>query len=137
MKTDFLPWLSKYELGISEIDNQHKKLVKLINELYEAFMKNQHIEKTEEVINELVKYTEYHFGAEEKYQRIFEYPDIDAHVEKHNAFIQKIKDFQRDYQQNPNYLTFKIVNFLKEWLRDHILIEDQKYADLFKKNGLA
>ncbi|RLD63501.1 MAG: hemerythrin [Bacteroidetes bacterium] len=132
----FVLWNEKYNTGIKEIDDQHKVLVKILNRLYESFVDRTTNEKLKEVIQEMSKYTEYHFGAEEKYFKEFNYPNTDEHVAEHQSFVEKIKVFQKDMEEGKVSVTFQLMNFLRSWLIEHINGTDKKYISLFKEKGL-
>ena len=132
----FFPWKPEYSVKIQEIDEQHKKIIDMLNRLYTAFMNKEHDQQIGKIIEELEEYTVYHFGTEEKYFYRYGFPETKEHMLKHINFTDKIKTFKEDYKQNNSSLTFQVVNFLKDWLNHHILIEDQKYVELFTKNGL-
>lgn len=132
----FVLWNEKYNTGIKEIDDQHKVLVKILNRLYESFIDRTTNEKLKEVIQEMSKYTEYHFGVEEKYFKEFNYPNTDEHVAEHQSFIEKIKVFQEDMEEGKVSVTFQLMNFLRSWLIEHINGTDKKYISLFKEKGL-
>ena len=108
----------------------------MLNRLYSAFMNKEHQQQIGKIIEELEEYTDYHFSTEEKYFYRYRFPETKEHMLKHVNFTDKIKTFKEDYKQNNTSLTFQVVNFLKDWLNHHILVEDQKYVALFTQNGL-
>lgn len=136
MKTVFFPWRKEYELGIKEIDKQHRSLVDIINELYDAFIENKHKQKLAAIIQELNDYVDVHFSTEEKYFEKFGYSGKDEHIQEHNTFRQKVNEFQKEHSKGKASLTFQILNFLRDWLSEHILGTDQQYKALFHENGL-
>jgi hemerythrin-like metal-binding protein len=136
MNKDFFLWKPAYSVDIVEIDNQHKKIIEMLNELYSAFInkeQNQHIEK---IIQQLEEYTIYHFGTEEKYFFLYDYKHRREHLSEHESFKSKIKYFREEFERNNSMQTFTLIKFLKEWLNNHILVEDKKYSQCFKENGL-
>ena len=132
----FVLWNEKYNTGIKEIDNQHKNLVKILNELYESFIDRTTNEKLKKVVKEMTSYTEYHFGFEEKYFKEFNYNNAIEHIAEHQIFVQKVKTFQEDMEQGKVSVTFQLMNFLRSWLIGHINGTDKKYISLFKEKGL-
>ncbi len=132
----FVLWNEKYNTGINEIDNQHKKLVNILNQLYESFVDRTTNEKLKEVIQEMKDYTEYHFGVEEKYFKEFNYTDADKHISEHQTFIRKVATFKDDMELGKVSVTFQLMNFLRAWLLRHINGTDKKYISLFKEKGL-
>ncbi len=132
----FILWNEKYNTGIQEIDDQHKKLIKILNSLYESFVDRTTNEKLKEVVQEMAKYTEYHFGVEEKYFKEFNYSAADEHIAEHQTFVQNVKTFQEDMEQGKVSVTFQLMNFLRSWLIEHINGTDRRYISLFKEKGL-
>ena len=129
-----LDWKNEYSLGIQEIDNQHIKLIELINRLYDAFIKRKQAEEVLKVIKELSDYTEEHFSTEEVYFRRFNYAETTEHIKEHHFFIQKVKEFQAQAKENPGRYVFNIITFLQNWIVNHITVTDKKYIECFKRN---
>lgn len=132
----FILWSEKYNTGINIIDEQHKKLIAILNSLYESFVDRTTNEKIKEIVKEMADYTEYHFGVEEKYFKEFNYEDMEEHLAQHRYFVDQVKEFQRDMESGKVSVTFKLMNFLRSWLIEHINGTDRKYIALFKENGL-
>jgi len=127
----FFPWKNMYSLKIHEIDEQHKVLVKFINELYVSVSKKQDTEKSREIITKMSEYALFHFATEEAYFKKVNYDKSEEHILQHQSFIKKVSEFKEISDKN-HPLTFRLVQYLKIWLTDHILIEDKKYVALFK-----
>jgi len=133
--SDFIPWTSEFETGITIIDDQHKVLVKLINQLYNDFG-SANRGGMKKVIKELTNYTEYHFTCEEDIFRKINYDDALKHSEQHHQFVKKVVDFQSDYEKGSAVMSMDIIEFLKKWLLTHILKVDMQYVEEFKRNGI-
>jgi hemerythrin len=133
----FFNWNQAYSVGIVEIDIQHKKLFDLINKLYEAMQVGQGSKQIGNVVAELIAYAGTHFSVEEKYMATHKYPDLGKHKAVHDAFVQKVLEFQRQYLSGKMAMSIDILNFLKDWLVTHIQVEDQKYAPYLKNKGMA
>ncbi|MBN2773672.1 MAG: hemerythrin family protein [Prolixibacteraceae bacterium] len=134
--TEFFKWTDQLSVGIQEIDNQHKKLVGLLNGLYQAFMNRQHVEVVGKIIDEMAAYAAYHFETEEKYFALFRYAESSAHIQEHLEFKQKVDEFILKFKKNNGALTYEVMNYLRKWLNNHIMISDKKYTGCFKENGL-
>jgi len=135
-KTELISWGPKYYIGLSTIDNQHKVLVDLINKTYQHYGSDGNKKKLKEVLNELIEYTKFHFGEEEKYFKQFGFTDIEAHKAKHEQFVNKMKHFAEDINAGDTTVSFDIIDFLKNWLIQHILKSDVQYVPLFKQHGV-
>ena len=136
MPVTFFKWNDSLSLKIPEIDEQHKKLVDIINLLYEAFMDQTANERIPEIIHELNQYADYHFTTEEKYFDRFNYEQTEVHKKEHEKYIDKMKEFEEKYNRNPKALTYEMMNFLRNWWQDHIQGSDRDYQSCFKENGL-
>ena len=126
-------WNDDYSVGIDEIDDQHKKIFSMLNNLYDAFMLNKHHEMINDIINEMVDYSIYHFKTEEKYFEKFQYTDRVDHIFEHKQFIEAANNFKK---KSNSTITFKVINFLTDWLKNHVMVSDKGYVKCFKDNGL-
>lgn len=132
----FFRWTDKMSVKSEEIDQQHKQLVNIINELYQAFMDREHKEKIGSVISQLADYTKYHFNTEENYFTSFNYSDREKHIKEHQDFRKKVDEFIKKYHDNSGSLTYDVMNFLRNWLKNHIMETDPKYIECFNQNGV-
>lgn len=135
-KKVLIEWGPKFKLGVKAIDDQHKVLVDLINELYANFGSAKNKKATQHVLDELINYTVYHFGFEEDMFAKIKFKDSENHIIQHQKFVEKAQKFREDFTNGNAVLSFEIVDFLKNWLLNHILKIDAKYVQDFKKFGL-
>lgn len=132
----FFRWTDTMSVNSVEIDNQHKVLVGLLNEMYQAFMDKAHKEKVGEIIHQMASYAGHHFETEERYFAEFGYSGAEKHVREHQQFREKVDEFVSKYQKNSAALTYDVMNFLRNWLNNHILDTDRKYMECFRENGV-
>ena len=133
---ELLSWNENYSLGIQEIDNQHKQLIELVNELYTAMMTKKTKDSLQKVLEGLVNYTINHFNTEETYFRKFNYSSTIAHVEEHQLFVAKVLEFQNSFNEGKTTVSMEILSFLRDWIVQHILGSDRQFISLFIQNGL-
>ena len=131
-----IEWTADFSVGVEEIDNQHKQLVKMINELHKAMINGEGSKRIEKIISGLAEYTIYHFGTEEKYFDKFGYPETDSHKQTHVDFVKKVSIFKSEFENKEVMLTIDVLDFLSTWLREHILGDDMDYSDFFISKGL-
>lgn len=136
MSKNFVLWEDEYSVKLDEIDNQHKKLISILNELYTAYMEKKHQSIIKDILAKMTNYTINHFATEEKYFKKFNYFDAEKHIEEHKVFVDQVSEFQEKYKQNSKALTFEIILFLQDWITKHIIGSDKKYIDCFLKNGV-
>lgn len=129
---EFFKWDDKYLVGIQEIDNQHKVIFDILNQAYDAFMKNEHEQKLDEIINRLFEYTDYHFSTEEKYFKQNPDETITEHRNQHNLFIDKIQSFKEQYKKDRKGVYYLIIKFIKDWFVNHINATDRNYFSKLK-----
>jgi hemerythrin len=136
MTTQKLEWQNEYSVGVEEIDNQHKKLFTTINDLIDAIDTRQAKEKLEAIIMDIVNYKMTHFDTEEKYFRKFNYDGAEEHIAKHREFNDNLEKLKTQYPELNIEFAFALVDFLEDWLIEHLITFDQKYVPCFRKNGL-
>jgi len=126
-------WKPSYETGIPEIDHDHRQLVGIINELYEAMKQGHGYELVNNTIDRLLDYVARHFQNEESFMRVNRYPKLEEHEEKHRGFQATIMemDLQRRLGNSPS--TIQLMTFLCEWLRDHVTTVDKELGSYLKK----
>ena len=138
-----IAWDDSISLNIGEIDNQHKQLVKIINELFDAMKDARGFDVLEDILRRLIDYTEYHFSTEERYFDQFQYIESEPHKEEHRFLIKQVNEFKKAFEEglmkrdgSDRVLTVDLWNLLKSWLIDHIQVSDQKFASLFREKGI-
>lgn len=131
-----MKWNDSFSVGVAEIDLQHQKLVAMINELNEAMLQAKGKMALTKILNELVGYTVNHFGTEEKYFDLYQYPYTIRHKKEHQAFVEKVGAFKKDFESDKLGLSLEVMHFLSDWLQTHIKGSDKKYGPFFNKKGL-
>ena len=124
---------------IKDIDEQHRQLIELINELEIQIKTGRTFYLIEKILNELKKYAIYHFATEEELFRKFNYPEADGHIIEHKQFVDTINMFDEDYLtggESKIVLLRGIYSFLFEWIFNHIKVSDKKYARFIKDIGV-
>lgn len=131
-----IAWNEKLAVNIKQIDDEHKHLVALINELHDAMVQGKGREVMGEVLTNLVEYTQTHFAHEEHWMSTYGYLGYVRHKNEHDALTKQVLDLQRQYLQGQAVLTMDVMNFLRDWLNDHIMGSDQKYAPYLRSKGV-
>jgi len=126
-------WDDSYKTGEESIDEQHKKLVDLLNQLDESLNIGGDPHIVINLLDELVEYTKFHFKDEEKFMTGHEYneKDYQDHLLVHQQFIDQINEAQKTCLADPEHITDELLDFLVQWLINHILLTDkQMVADI-------
>ncbi len=132
-----IQWSEKLAVGIAEIDNQHQRLIALINELSEIEHDQQkEMQAVEKALDELVSYTLYHFGTEERLMEDYVYADEETHLRGHEQFLETITQMVENFSENEAVTAQQIINYLSVWLNQHILRTDKALAAYLLKRGV-
>lgn len=132
----FFVWTESMSVGVEEFNNHHKKLIELINKLFDAMSEGQGKAVIGDILQELLKYTEYHFSAEEAKMKELGYPAYPGHQAEHQKFVEEATRLYRKYQGGDLFLSVDTLNFLKDWLNKHILQTDMAYKPFFTNKGI-
>ncbi|MCB1196302.1 bacteriohemerythrin [bacterium] len=122
-----ISWDPSYDVSHDDMNDQHKVLFRLINDLAIARKKKDRNEMLV-VVRELINYTEYHFGDEEKLMKKHKFPEYEAHKKIHKGFVDKIKQVETDIKENKKDVDDSLIQFLNDWLVKHIKGQDVKYG---------
>ena len=132
----FVAWKDDLSVGIESIDDDHKKLLTLINNLETAvhYPTGEAFER--QALQELVDYTKYHFEREEKMMRETGYTDYEPHKQQHDAMIARVGGFMEAYEKDREGTVEELAEFLKDWLLKHIAGTDQKYSGHLQSHNI-
>lgn len=132
-----MQWNVNYSVNIKEIDEQHKRLIDLINDLHDAMKIGQGKDAMGNVLNELADYTLYHFGTEEKLFERYKYLELPEHKKQHDDLTKQVLDLKAKLDKGQSLVTVEIMGFLKDWLNNHILKSDKKYGAFLNGKGVS
>ena len=133
---NFVSWNESYSVGIQAIDDEHKKLLMLINNLQTSVLYPTGEAFERQALSELVDYTKYHFSREEKLMREHDYPDYEPHKRQHEEMIAKVTNYMTSYERDREATIDELTGFLKSWLINHIAGTDQKYSGFLREKGV-
>jgi hemerythrin-like metal-binding protein len=129
----------KYFTGIDKIDNQHLKIVELMNKLYDDIILKANDKNVDESIIDLKLYAIFHFSTEENLFKKHHYTgaECEDHLKKHEEFSDKIAQFLSDSSSTKIEIGYRLLEYLKAWLTAHILSTDMIFANHLKKIGIT
>jgi hemerythrin len=119
----------EYKIGVENIDKQHKKLFELADKAYMLLKDDFSVDKYDKIVNllsELKEYTIFHFKSEEEYMESINYKRLFTQKIEHDNFIKALENIDYnalDSEQDESLV--KILNFLNDWLVEHILKTDK------------
>ncbi len=130
-------WSEDLSVGISSFDNQHKKLIELYNTFHDSVVKKEGKEKIMMVIKGLKDYTVYHFKDEEKWMKLYHFRDYESHKLDHEKFVNAVLDLEKRYNNGRMILSIEIINFIRDWITNHILNIDKQYTEFLTHHGVV
>ncbi|MBF0351471.1 MAG: hemerythrin family protein [SAR324 cluster bacterium] len=132
-----LTWSEAFSVKINSIDEQHKKLINMINGLHDAMQLGDSKKVIEKILEGLAVYTVKHFGYEEELFRKYGYPQSEQHIREHQALVNQVVALQKRLSTEESFmLGVEILEFLKNWLINHIQGSDMKYSAFLVEKGV-
>lgn len=130
-------WSSRLVLGVDAVDEDHKRLVGILNNCYRALMLNNHDHELAGIVNELRDYTYYHFETERMLMLQHGYSEAATHIEAHEEFSAAIQDFKNRFQAGESFIALDVLTYLNEWLVTHIKNNDREFVSFLKAKEAA
>lgn len=130
-----ISWQDNLSVGVEKFDKQHKELINITNELHDAMLSGKTKEIIGEVLHRLTNYTVTHFADEEKMMLAHNYPGYQAHKTAHETLVKQVKEVIQKHESGLP-INMEVMQFLKEWLRKHIMGEDKAYGSFFNSKGI-
>lgn len=131
-----LVWEEKYSVGIKEVDQQHKRLIQMISDLQEALVAERGQQALSDIVGRMLAYAAHHFSAEELLMEQHGYALYAEHKREHETFTTKAQELRQRVDGRGFVLSLEVLRFLRDWLMNHILVNDKKYAPLLISKGL-
>ena len=122
-----------FEIGIAELDAQHKRLHGLLERLREAVGKHYGY-ATNAILDELAIETRIHFAVEESLMRMLSFPDVESHVAEHEDLRNQLEKFRKRAQDFE--VADDLAAFIQQWLNDHVDRFDREFVDHFLRAGV-
>ncbi|MCL5063036.1 MAG: bacteriohemerythrin [Nitrospiraceae bacterium] len=132
-----MSWSDNLSVNIKEIDEQHKKLVGMVNDLHDAMKMGKGNDVTGKILTGLIQYVGTHFATEERLMKTHNYPDFVKHKAEHDNLTKKAIELQKQHQEGKSVLTIELMSFLKDWLSNHIMGRDKAYSPFFNGKGIS
>lgn len=131
--TELFKWSDDYSVNIPAIDEQHKVLVGLVNQLHVAIIEHRGTAAAREVLERLSDYTHSHFQLEERLMVVSHYPELEAHRQQHKYLIDQLQNLQDRLHHENKPIAFELLYVLKQWLAQHIGDSDKRFGAHFVK----
>lgn len=131
----FFQWNKELETNIQFVDDDHRKLVDMVNTLHQAMKDEEGSTKVAAIIDGFVSYAETHFSREINMLREHGYPDVNNHGNKHDLLVNELKTLASRYTQGEFTVVMDLLALAKDWLVGHIMHTDMLYVDHVKQRG--
>jgi hemerythrin len=133
---EVVTWSDSYSVGINLIDEQHKGLLDLVNDLFNHSTgnRNEELFYFKEVIQTVVEYIKTHLSTEEKLLAAVKFPDYTIHKKVHDEFTLEVIKSAKNFESGKRLVLEKFAYYLKDWILTHIAVMDKKYVPYFKKD---
>jgi hemerythrin len=131
--SELFKWSDDYSVNIQTIDEQHKMLIELINQLHVAIIEHHGKATAGEVLERLSEYTHNHFMLEERLMSLSHYPEFEAHRQQHQEMSDQLQTLQHKFHDENKPIAFELLYVLKKWLLQHINESDKHFGVHFVK----
>jgi hemerythrin len=131
----FIEWKDSYNIGVKEIDNQHRGLFDIISKLFNSRLYEPDGKYFYLTLNKFVEYAQVHFSTEERYMQKAQYPKFAEHKNEHDLFIEQVSGLVQDVENKEPDIENKTLQFLKGWYLAHILGTDRDLEKALQMKG--
>jgi len=136
IRSKLITWSPSYSVGIKIIDDQHKELFKLVNEMYNHIAGNVESERIyfKNIIQRTIEHIRVNFATEEKILLVTKFPNFLEHKSAHESFILTLIGNMKDVENGKKINITAFTHFLRDWILTHIAIMDRQDFDLLRKS---
>lgn len=125
----YFKWTEDLAVGNTFIDNDHQKLIEMVNRLHTLMQEGKGKEVLGKVLTNLITYTKEHFRREEDLMRNIRYAGFAAHREEHEKLLKQVLELHEKFENGTATLSVQVLHMLKDWLLNHIGKSDQELAN--------
>lgn len=129
----YFEWADDMEIDRGPIDDDHKNLVRLVNELHTATSAGRGHEVIEKIMHELINYTKDHLEREEHIMAALQFPNLERHKQGHQLFAKKLNELQAKYDAGSITVPSQLSTVLRDWLSLHIRRSDKEIKVFLQK----
>lgn len=133
--TELFAWSETLNVGIQEVDEQHRALSDHLNALAEAVGANSEMAALRPILDDLADDARTHFALEESLMRVSNYPEFQAHKQLHEALMGQMLALQERLDRGEGTINFELLHYLKVWLSNHIDEADRRFGAYFLSIG--
>ena len=134
-------WTPAMSVGMTELDDDHKQLIRVINQLAEHAGDQTRSDVVRQCLMALRRYAERHFAREEKVLTTCNFLGLEVQRSEHRDFIDRVRKVTEQFDAEPedvaSVVNEELLSFLKSWWNHHILIEDMAYRPFVENSAEA
>lgn len=123
-------WDPSLEIGIAHLDEQHRRFISILNDLYDAVDKNEGHKVLGDAVHKLVCYSVLHFTAEHTLMEIKGDPNRFTHSQLHMEFQKTVSDYVARLMEGDTSFAKEVAIFTHHWLLEHIVKVDSSMKGL-------
>jgi hemerythrin len=133
----FVNWDDTLDVGVTQFNEDHRRLVGFINDLHGGIVSGLGISQMTYILDGLIDYTKEHFGREEELMTKHDYPGLKGHRREHYELMKQVSEFKSRLTEGKASFSIELMSFLKDWLVNHIKGTDMSYRDFFNGKGVV
>jgi len=134
---DHFVWKDSFNIGVAEIDDQHRLFLDYVNDCYNAACRDSNRAVTDATIYDLKVYAVTHFRFEEGLMKEKGYPGLEEQVQQHRYFESQVAELEKANAEGNNRNIESLMHFLRGWFLKHILEYDQKLAEFLVSHKVS
>jgi len=131
-----IEWTDKFRAGVEKFDNQHKRLIGLINELSRQISIGGGKQELEKVVTEIYEHKKNHFSDEERLMLDHNYPQFEQHAKEHMEMLDWLLEHKEKLAAGDKMVTVELSGYLSDWLMNHVAKTDVQYGQFFNDRGV-
>ncbi len=131
-----LAWSKRYSVGVKALDDQHVAFIGFLNELHAAMLKGQAGSIAGPLLAKLTRLAQEHFDTEERLFASTQYPAQAEHRALHQELTRQVGEHVARFKQGDTGVHLELLRFMRDWLRQHMAEEDQKYTEWLNEHGV-
>ena len=129
-------YTEEYSVKVINMDDQHKRIFDYINQVHAELKLKSPIDSLIPIMEDLLDFTTKHFAEEQILMKKINYSGLPKQLSEHTALLSQVADYIEMMKSGEEFDMIGVLVFLKEWLFNHIKVEDQKYSIPMNKNGI-
>ena len=133
---ELIEWRPDYSVNVKSIDSQHQALVSIIRRLQEAMLEGKTNQIVVPLFTAMNRYTKFHFEYEEQLLEANGYPGLESHRQEHAKLTAELKGLESKYVNGSLHAGAPLMQFLRNWLLDHICVHDKEYGVFLREKGI-